>query len=159
MRLTGQKRALVAGLAAALPAKVATPDLTGVGQLVDQVVGTQLTRDRIPGAAGVNVAGASRCSPRDTGFKYLIHRTVDRYVPATGPAPRAVAGADTAGLAGDYRVDRTSHTQVTKAVALFSTVTVAVDPDGSLTTSGLSPNPNAGHQHWYSPSSGCRFWR
>lgn len=86
--------------------------------------------------------------------KDLIHQIVDRYVPNTSPAPNAVSGIDTSGLAGNYRVDRTSHTQVTKVVALFSPVTVAVAPDGSLTTSGLSLNPNAGDQHWYPIGAG-----
>ncbi|HEY3753951.1 MAG TPA: hypothetical protein VGL80_32565 [Pseudonocardiaceae bacterium] len=86
--------------------------------------------------------------------KDLIDRIVDRYVPNTSPAPKAVSGIDTSGLTGNYRVDRTSHTQVTKSVALFSPVTVAVAPDGSLTTSGLSLNPNADDQHWYPIGAG-----
>ncbi|MEU8326962.1 serine hydrolase domain-containing protein [Micromonospora sp. NPDC048839] len=84
----------------------------------------------------------------------LIHQIVDRYVPDTSPAPKAVSGIDTSGLAGNYRVNRISHTQVTKVVALLSTATVAVAPGGSLTTSGLSLNPNAGDQHWYPIGTG-----
>jgi CubicO group peptidase (beta-lactamase class C family) len=86
--------------------------------------------------------------------KDLINQIVDRYVPNTSPAPKAVSGIDTSGLAGNYRVDRTSHTQVTKSVALFSPVTVSADSDGSLTTSGLSLNPNVSEQHWYPIGTG-----
>jgi hypothetical protein len=77
-----------------------------------------------------------------------------RYVPNTSPVPKAVSGIDTSGIAGSYRVDRTSHTQVTKVVGLVSPVTVAVAADGSLTTSGLSLNPNADDQHWYPIGAG-----
>jgi CubicO group peptidase (beta-lactamase class C family) len=86
--------------------------------------------------------------------KDLIDQIVDRYVPNTGAAPRAVSGIDTSGLAGTYRADRTSHTQMTRVVALLSSVSVAVDSDGSLTTSGLSLDPNAGDQHWYPVGAG-----
>lgn len=81
--------------------------------------------------------------------KDLIDRIVDRYVPGRSRAPQAVSGVGPSGLAGNYRVDRTSHTQVTKVVGLLSPATVTVAGDGSLTTSGLSLNPNAGDQHWY----------
>ncbi|MEU5779489.1 serine hydrolase [Micromonospora lupini] len=86
--------------------------------------------------------------------KDLIHQIVDQYVPDTSPARKAVSGIDTSGLAGSYRVNRTSRTQVTKVVALLSTATVAVAPGGSLTTSGLSLNPNASVQHWYPIGTG-----
>jgi hypothetical protein len=43
---------------------------------------------------------------------------------------------------------------VTKVVGLVSPVTVAVAADGSLTTSGLSLNPNADDQHWYPIGAG-----
>lgn len=86
--------------------------------------------------------------------KDLIDRIVDRYLPNTNPPPSAVSGVDTAGMAGNYRVDRASRTAVTKAAGLLAPVTVAVDPDGSLSTSGLSPNPNAGDQHWYPIGAG-----
>lgn len=86
--------------------------------------------------------------------KDLIDQIVDRYVPNTSPAPRTVSGVDTSGLAGNYRVDRTSHTAMTKVVGLVSAVTVAANPDGSLTTSGLSLNPNTSDQRWYPIGAG-----
>jgi hypothetical protein len=45
-------------------------------------------------------------------------------------------------------VNRISHSALTKAAALMSSVTVEASADGTLTTSGLSQNPNASDQHW-----------
>ncbi|BCY08894.1 serine hydrolase [Actinoplanes sp. L3-i22] len=81
--------------------------------------------------------------------KDLINQIIDRYVPGSPAAPKAVSGTDTSGLAGQYRIDRTSHTQVTRVVALVSPITVAVHDDGTVTTDGIALDPNAQQQRWY----------
>lgn len=107
--------------------------------------------------------------------KSLIHHVVDHYFPDTSARPkanstpevsqdtvgtydhffshasarpRAISTSDVSQFTGVYRVTRTSHTDLTKVAALTSSVTVNVANDGTLTTSGLSPNPHVSDQHW-----------
>ncbi|MBW8802929.1 MAG: beta-lactamase family protein [Catenulisporales bacterium] len=81
--------------------------------------------------------------------KALINQIVDRYFPAPGAtAPTPVEDPKTGSYAGTYRSDRVSRGDVTRVAGLVSSVTVSSNGDGTLTTSGLSQNPNAGDQHW-----------
>ncbi|GAA5185259.1 serine hydrolase [Rugosimonospora acidiphila] len=80
--------------------------------------------------------------------KALIDDIVDRYLPDIRPRPATVADPNAAAYAGSYAPDRTSHTSVTKAAALVDAATVSVNADGTLTTTGLSQNPDATAQHW-----------
>ncbi|MFF0150147.1 serine hydrolase domain-containing protein [Micromonospora sp. NPDC005203] len=97
MHMTRPMRILVAGVAAgaltlvplsAASAALVTPDepavapvgapaseLTDLGQLVDQVVSTQLARDRIPGAAVVVVAGGKQVFAKGYGVSNVPART------------------------------------------------------------------------------------
>src|ERR1700759_4847396 len=61
--------------ASAAPAKATTPDLTGLGQLVDRGVSTQLARDRIPGAAVVVVAGGKTVLAKGYGVSNVAAKT------------------------------------------------------------------------------------
>jgi CubicO group peptidase (beta-lactamase class C family) len=80
--------------------------------------------------------------------KALIDQIVDQYAPDTRTRPATVADPRTASYAGSYAPNRTSHTAVTKAAALVGAATVSANADGTLTTTGLSQNPNASAQHW-----------
>lgn len=63
-------------------------------------------------------------------------------------ANKARSTADAAGYAGEYRSTRTSTSDLTRAAALTSSVRVSAGPDGTLTTTGLSRNPEVSEQHW-----------
>ncbi|WP_346151822.1 serine hydrolase domain-containing protein [Nonomuraea recticatena] len=82
----------------------------------------------------------------------LVNRIVDRYLPAktaTAGAARATAGVgDVTRYAGTYRSTRTSRTSLMKAGSLFAAPTVQANADGTLTTTGLSPDPARTTQHW-----------
>ncbi|MBO0870927.1 MAG: beta-lactamase family protein [Micromonosporaceae bacterium] len=80
--------------------------------------------------------------------KALIDQIVDQYVPDTRARPATVADPNAATYAGSYISDRTSHTAVTKAAALVAAATVSANADGTLTTTGLSQNPDAAAQRW-----------
>ncbi|MFF5211155.1 serine hydrolase domain-containing protein [Streptosporangium sp. NPDC000396] len=63
------------------------------------------------------------------------------------PVPTPLT-TDVSHYAGSYRSARTSHTSLTKASTLFFVPTVEAHPDGTLTTVGLSPDPDRVAQHW-----------
>lgn len=56
--------------------------------------------------------------------------------------------ADAGAYAGDYRSTRTSTSDLTRAAALTSSVHVSAGAGGTLTTTGLSRDPETGEQHW-----------
>ncbi|MGV9776890.1 serine hydrolase domain-containing protein [Streptosporangium sp. NPDC003464] len=82
----------------------------------------------------------------------LVDRIVDRYLPAgsaTAGTARAGAGdGDVTRYAGTYRSTRTSRTSLMKVSSLFAAPTVRANADGTLTTTGLSPDPVRTAQHW-----------
>ncbi|MEV5704002.1 serine hydrolase domain-containing protein [Actinoallomurus sp. NPDC052274] len=78
----------------------------------------------------------------------LIDRIVDRYLPGSPAAPGAVRTGDVSRYAGTYRSVRTSHSALTKVSTLVSPVSVAADGAGTLTTTGLTPDPAKETQHW-----------
>ncbi|NUR24848.1 MAG: beta-lactamase family protein [Catenulispora sp.] len=83
--------------------------------------------------------------------KALINQIVDRYFPGSGDVPVAgtpIAGPKAGSYAGTYRSDRVSRGDITRVAGLVSAVTVEAHGDGTLTTEGLSQNPNADPQHW-----------
>ncbi|MDT0550190.1 serine hydrolase domain-containing protein [Streptomyces lonegramiae] len=66
--------------------------------------------------------------------------------------PRRAAAArmgETGKFTGFYRSTRTSHSDLTRAAALTSSVRVTAGPDSTLTTTGpLSRDPDVTEQHW-----------
>lgn len=80
----------------------------------------------------------------------LVNQIVDRYFPATSQAPPAPAtkAEDIKGLAGTYRSTRTSRTSIMKVASLFAAPSVQAHADGTLTTTGLSPDPDDTTQRW-----------
>ncbi|MFF4775754.1 serine hydrolase domain-containing protein [Microtetraspora fusca] len=84
----------------------------------------------------------------------LLTQIIDRRfpAPATPTAPTASAPTplttDVSRYAGSYRSARTSRSSLMKASTLFFVPTVTANPDGTLTTSGLSPDPDRSTQHW-----------
>lgn len=66
--------------------------------------------------------------------------------------PRRAAAArmgETGTFTGFYRSTRTSHSDLTRAAALTSSVRVTTGPDSTLTTTGpLSRDPDVTEQHW-----------
>ncbi|MEU4546982.1 serine hydrolase domain-containing protein [Nonomuraea dietziae] len=82
----------------------------------------------------------------------LVNRIVDRYLPAqsatVGSARATAGGGDMTRYAGTYRSTRTSRTSLMKAGSLFAAPTVQANADGTLTTTGLSPDPARTTQHW-----------
>lgn len=82
--------------------------------------------------------------------KQLVDAFVDRFYPGDSSAPIATADPDGAldRYAGNYRVTRTEE-DLTKAATLMSSVSVSVEGDGTLTTTGpLSADPDKLVQHW-----------
>ncbi|ACU69570.1 beta-lactamase [Catenulispora acidiphila DSM 44928] len=89
--------------------------------------------------------------------KALIDRIVDKYFPTTAAAsgtsgtsatPTAVKDPKLDSYAGSYRSDRISRAAITRVAGLVSSVTVSANSDGTLTTNGLSQNPDVGDQRW-----------
>lgn len=80
--------------------------------------------------------------------KALIDQIVDAYFPNSAPVPKAVKDPKLSGYAGTYRSDQVSRGDVTRVAGLVSSVTVAANPDGTITTNGLSQNPDVGDQRW-----------
>ncbi|MCP2328285.1 CubicO group peptidase (beta-lactamase class C family) [Hamadaea flava] len=77
----------------------------------------------------------------------LVNQLIDQRFPGSAAATQSTA-TDVSGLAGVYRSARTSHTSLMKAAALFAAPTVAANADGTLTTTGLSPDPDRATQTW-----------
>ncbi|TDC05669.1 class A beta-lactamase-related serine hydrolase [Nonomuraea longispora] len=78
----------------------------------------------------------------------LVKRIIDRYLPAKSASAKAVSGGDVTRYAGTYRSTRTSRTSLMKVSSLFATMGVQANADGTLTTTGLSPDPEKTTQHW-----------
>ncbi|MFD0888384.1 serine hydrolase domain-containing protein, partial [Streptosporangium algeriense] len=88
--------------------------------------------------------------------QWLTDRIVDLRFP--DPAGRTATPAplttDVSRYAGSYRSARTSRTALTKVSTLFSTPVVTAGSDGTLTTTGLSPDPGRPVQHWVQTAPG-----
>ncbi|NUP45743.1 MAG: beta-lactamase family protein [Catenulispora sp.] len=88
--------------------------------------------------------------------KALINEIVDKYVPVAvpgdgdpaSPTDTPVKDPKADSYAGTYRSDRVSRGDVTRVAGLVSSVSVEAHDDGTLTTTGLSQNPDAGTQRW-----------
>ncbi|GAA1968890.1 serine hydrolase [Catenulispora subtropica] len=83
--------------------------------------------------------------------KDLINQIVDKTFTGSGAVPvrgTPVPGPKADAYAGTYRSDRVSRGDVTRVAGLVSAVTVEAHGDGTLTTDGLSQNPDAGEQRW-----------
>ncbi|MEU9789530.1 serine hydrolase domain-containing protein [Streptomyces sparsogenes] len=78
----------------------------------------------------------------------LVNQVADH----TFGTPRRAATArtgETGTFTGFYRSTRTSHSDLTRAAALTSSVRVTTGPDSTLTTTGpLSRDPGVTEQHW-----------
>ncbi|GIF64285.1 hypothetical protein Ais01nite_23200 [Asanoa ishikariensis] len=78
----------------------------------------------------------------------IVNTIVDQSVPAaSAPSPTGLS-TDVSAYAGSYRSARTSQTSLMKASSLFSVPTVQANQDGTLTSTGLSPDPDRSTQHW-----------
>lgn len=96
------------------------------------------------GTSGVGAWAAQR----------LLGQIVDlRFPTSVAPAPAPLV-TDVSRHAGSYRSARTSHTALTKVATLFSAPAVTANPDGTLTTTGLSPDPERPVQHWVQTAPG-----
>ncbi|GAA0966061.1 serine hydrolase domain-containing protein [Actinocorallia libanotica] len=93
-----------------------------------------------------NGDGTAGAAPWDA--QRLLDQIIDRRFPASPAADPAPVTADVSAYAGSYRSARTSRTSLMKAAALFSAPTVEAHADGTLTTTGLSPDPERWTQHW-----------
>ncbi|MEO3789335.1 serine hydrolase [Nonomuraea sp. B10E15] len=78
----------------------------------------------------------------------LVNQIIDQYFPLLPAGTPAVSGGDMTRYAGTYRSTRTSRTSLMKVSALFATPSVQANTDGTLTTTGLSPDPERTTQHW-----------
>jgi hypothetical protein len=78
---------------------------------------------------------------------HLVDQIVDRYLPAAPAQPLGIK-SDVSRFAGTYRSARVSHNSLLKVASLFSAPTVQAGADGTLTTTGLSPDPAEQTQHW-----------
>lgn len=81
--------------------------------------------------------------------KELIHDIIDEYLPDTGDdgGHRGIGG-DVSRYAGEYRDTRASHSNFTGVQTLTGPVTVEATGDGTLSTVGLSENPDVSTQNW-----------
>lgn len=85
--------------------------------------------------------------------KALINQIVDTYFAGNDATTVAPGGAPvkdpkSGSYAGTYRSDRISRGDVTRVAGLVTSVHVETHGDGTLTTSGLSQNPNTDDQRW-----------
>ncbi|MFF3665929.1 serine hydrolase domain-containing protein [Microtetraspora malaysiensis] len=78
----------------------------------------------------------------------LLTQIIDRRFPAPAASAPTPLTADVSRYAGSYRSARTSRSSLMKASTLFVVPTVTANPDGTLTTTGLSPDPDRWTQHW-----------
>lgn len=77
----------------------------------------------------------------------LIGQIIDARFPAVADRPKTVGG-DVGRFAGHYRSARTSHTTLMKVGALLAPPSVEAHGDGTLTTTGLSADPDETGQTW-----------
>ncbi|SCF01963.1 CubicO group peptidase, beta-lactamase class C family [Micromonospora coriariae] len=93
---------------------------------------------------GDGVAGAATWD-----IQKIVNAIISERLPAAStPSPTPLT-SDVSRYAGSYRSARASQTSLMKASALFSVPTVTASPDGTLTTTGLSPDPDRSTQHWF----------
>ncbi|MGW4650184.1 serine hydrolase domain-containing protein [Kitasatospora sp. NPDC004289] len=99
----------------------------------------------------VNGDGTGAVGPWDV--RRIVDLVLDSRLPAppAPPVPEAPVTPVAVGAAdhsGSYRSSRTSRSSLMKAATLFAVPTVEAQPDGTLTTTGLSPDPARPTQHW-----------
>ncbi|MEO3824048.1 serine hydrolase domain-containing protein [Actinomadura sp. B10D3] len=82
----------------------------------------------------------------------VANAITDHFTPATRAqplaAPAAKAPGDAARFAGTYRPNRTSNSDLTRFNSLIVNIKVSAGKDGTLTTTGVSPDPAKETQHW-----------
>lgn len=90
------------------------------------------------------------------GGKELVRAILDAYFPTDDQSTpeTASAPADVEALAGSYRAARTSQGTFTKVTSLTGPVTVEALGSGTISTTGLSENPDGGEQTWQQTSPG-----
>lgn len=90
------------------------------------------------------------------GGKELVRAVLDHYFPAGDEAVPDVSdqAGDAEALAGSYRAARTSQESFTKVTGLTGPVTVEATGPGTISTTGLSEDPDAGTQTWQQTSPG-----
>ncbi|TDB74827.1 serine hydrolase [Micromonospora sp. KC721] len=94
-----------------------------------------------------NGDGTDTAAPWDA--QKITNLIVDTRFPAAKATPVAApASGDVSRHTGVYRSARTSHTSLMKVSTLLAAPTVTAGPDGTLTTTGLSPDPDRDTQHW-----------
>ncbi|BCL12510.1 serine hydrolase domain-containing protein [Micromonospora sagamiensis] len=84
----------------------------------------------------------------------VVNKIVDQRFPGVSAPSPAELTIDVSRYAGSYRSARTSQTSLMKASTLFSVPTVKANPDGTLTSTGLSPDPDRATQHWVQTGPG-----
>ncbi|MBC9710982.1 beta-lactamase family protein [Streptomyces sp. TRM66268-LWL] len=88
---------------------------------------------------------------------YAGQEVADRVADHFGTAAkvqRSASHADVSGYEGDYRSTRTSSSELTRVSALTGSVHVSAGEGATLTTTGLSRNPDVTERHWVQLSPG-----
>ncbi|MEU0056383.1 serine hydrolase domain-containing protein [Streptomyces sp. NPDC006334] len=88
---------------------------------------------------------------------YAGQEVVDRFADHFGTAAaarRSVSKADVTPYEGEYRSTRTSASELTRVSALIGSVRVSAGEGATLTTTGLSRNPEVTERHWVQLSPG-----
>ncbi|MFF8830307.1 serine hydrolase domain-containing protein [Streptomyces sp. NPDC015131] len=84
-------------------------------------------------------------------------QVADRFAAHFGTAAgagRSLAGADVTPYEGEYRSTRTSSSELTRVGALTGSVRVSAGEGATLTTTGLSRDPEVTERHWVQLSPG-----
>ncbi|MFF9717764.1 serine hydrolase domain-containing protein [Streptomyces sp. NPDC014603] len=83
----------------------------------------------------------------------VVDRFADHFGTAAG-ARRSVSRADVTPYEGEYRSTRTSSSELTRVSALIGSVRVTAGEGATLTTTGLSRDPEVSERHWVQLSPG-----
>ncbi|URN03748.1 beta-lactamase family protein [Actinomadura madurae] len=82
----------------------------------------------------------------------VANAVTDHYAPAARAqpvaAPATKAPGDATRYSGTYRANRTSNSDLTRFNSLIVNIKVSAGKDGTLTTTGVSPDPAKKTQHW-----------
>ncbi|CAL9433214.1 serine hydrolase domain-containing protein [Streptomyces sp. enrichment culture] len=93
----------------------------------------------------------------DGSAAYAGQEVVDRFAGHFGTAAgarRSVSRADVTPYEGEYRSTRTSSSELTRVSALIGSVRVTAGEGATLTTTGLSRDPEVSERHWVQLSPG-----
>ncbi|TDC54457.1 class A beta-lactamase-related serine hydrolase [Actinomadura sp. KC345] len=86
----------------------------------------------------------------------VMDAVTDHYAPAASrlTGKPAGLGGDVAEYEGTYRSNRTSNSDLTRFNSLMTGITVTAGENGTLTTSGISLDPDKTTQHWVQTQPG-----